>query len=123
MTSPDKITVYHKLCYAPPAPSSPASASFSTWDLDALILSEARQRAVARCHETIVTYDYNLGRKVETLPQFMFNQFRQTWELQQEVKETWRQKIDEIEAKVRTLEMDSWDREDAVEDMGSAGGR
>jgi len=123
MTSPDKITVYHKLSQAPTAPPSPASAWYSSWNLDALILSEARQRAVARCHEAIATYDYDLGRKVEMLPQFMFNQFRQTWELQQEAEKVWGQKIGEIEGKVRALEMDSWDREDAVEDMGSVGGR
>jgi hypothetical protein len=123
MTFPDRITVYHKLSQAPPAPSSPASASYSSWNLDALILSEARQRPVARCHEGIGTYDYDLGRKAETLPQFMFDQFRQTWELQQEAKKVWGQKISEIEAKVRALEMESWDRKGAVEDMGSAGGR
>ena len=53
----------------------------------------------------------------------MFDQFRQTWELQQEAEKVWGQKISEIEMKVRALEMESWDRKDAIEDTGSSGGR
>src|SRR5699024_296216 len=59
MTWPDKITVYYKLTHAPP--TDPNSAR-STWDLSALILSEARQRPAARCHEDLTTYDYRLGK-------------------------------------------------------------
>ena len=116
MTSPDKITVYHKLTHAPPGPDSPRSS----FDLSVLILSEAHQRPAARCHEDITTYDYRLGKKAP-LPPFMLEQFRNTWELQEEEKARWQGKAKEIESRVRELETGSWDRPDAVEDMGSAG--
>ncbi|OAT05957.1 hypothetical protein BDBG_02256 [Blastomyces gilchristii SLH14081] len=121
MTAPDKISVYHKLSHPPPAPSSPESSSYSSFQLDVLILSEAHQRPAARCREDIVTYDYQLGRKVKTLPPFMMDQFRKTWELQEESRRTWGLKVKEIEDRVRGLETSSWDRPDAVEDMGSSG--
>ncbi|KAK2776331.1 hypothetical protein FQN53_002732 [Emmonsiellopsis sp. PD_33] len=118
MVSPDKITVYHKLSRPQPPPSSPSHSSIQ---LDVLILSEAHQRPAARCHEDIVTYDYRLGRKVKTLPPFMLDQFQHTWELQQESRQVWRSKVKEIEGRVKALETSSWDRADAVEDMGSSG--
>ncbi|OJD14688.1 hypothetical protein AJ78_04979 [Emergomyces pasteurianus Ep9510] len=121
MTAPDKISVYHKLSHPPPAPSSPESSSYSSFQLDVLILSEAHQRPAARCHEDIVTYDYQLGRKVKMLPPFMMDQFRKTWELQEESRRIWGLKVKEIEDQVKQLETSSWDRPDAVEDMGSSG--
>lgn len=120
MTYPDKISVYHKLVHAPPSATSPNPNTYSGLIFDVLILSEAKQRAAARCHEDVVLYDYRVGRKVSELPQFMIDQFRHTWELQQEAKRVNRLKVQEIEAKVRTLEKESWDREGAVENMGSA---
>lgn len=113
MTYPDKISVYYKLVHAPPKASS-------NLIFDVLILSEAKQRAAARCHEDVVVYDYRTGRKVSELPQFMTDQFRHTWELQQEAKRINRFKVHEIETKVRTLEKNSWDRKGAGEDTGSA---
>jgi hypothetical protein len=86
---------------------------------DVVIFSEAKQRPAARCEEDVVVYDYRLGQKVSELPQFMLDQFRQTWELQEDAKRVNAQRIAEIEANVRALETGSWDREDAVEDMGS----
>ncbi|PGH29125.1 hypothetical protein GX50_08130 [[Emmonsia] crescens] len=121
MTAPDKISVYNKLSHPPPAPSSLASSSYSSFQLDVLILSEAHQRPAARCHEDIVTYDYQLRRKVKTLPPFMMDQFRKTWELQEESRRVWGLKVKEIEDQVKRLEKSSWDRPDAVEDMGSSG--
>lgn len=115
MTWPDKITVYYKLTHAPP--TDPNSAR-STWDLSALILSEARQRPAARCHEDLTTYDYRLGKKTTTVPPFMLDQFQNTWRLQEEEKARWQGKVKEIEERVRELETGSWDRPDAVEDMG-----
>lgn len=118
MTWPDKITVYHKLTHAPPADTDPAR---STWDLSVLILSEAKQRPAARCHEGLTTYDYRLGKKTASIPPFMMEQFRSTWKLQEEEKVRWHGRVREIEKKVRALETGSWDRPDAVEDMGSPG--
>lgn len=120
MTSPDKITVYHKLSKAPQSPASPDSpGSYSEYYLDVLILSEAHQRPAARCYEDIVTYDYRKGQKT-MLPRFMIDQFRDMWELQEKAKRDSNLRIQEIESKVRELELNSWDREDAIEDTGSA---
>ncbi|KAH8427966.1 thioesterase family protein [Aspergillus melleus] len=116
MTYPDKVTVYHKLAHDPDSPHSSQHAFF----LQAIILSESRQRPAARVHEDLVTYDYKLGRKT-ALPPFLMEQFKSTWELQEQAKKAWRERILEIEDRVRTLEVESWDREDAVEDTGSGG--
>ncbi|KAL4811274.1 thioesterase-like superfamily-domain-containing protein [Aspergillus unguis] len=115
MQYPDKVTVYHKLVHDP---SSAQSSQFA-FHLQAMILSEARQRPAARVHEDLVTYDYKLGKKA-ALPPFLMKQLQSTWELQEQAKKQWRQQILEIEARVRKLEVESWDREDAVEDTGSA---
>lgn len=85
-----------------------------------MIMSEARQRPAARCHEDIVTYDYQKNQKTPELPPFIFDQFKNIWDLQEQAKKEWQQRILDIESQVRTLELESWDREDAVEDTGSA---
>lgn len=84
-----------------------------------MILSEAKQRPAARCHEDIVTYDYMKNQKTSELPPFIFEQFKIIWELQEKAKKDWQQRILEIEGRVRSLETDSWDRPDAVEDTGA----
>ncbi|OJJ40457.1 hypothetical protein ASPWEDRAFT_33856 [Aspergillus wentii DTO 134E9] len=114
MTYPDKISVYHKLVHDPTA--APSQYAF---ELQVIILSEARQRPAARCHEDIVTYDYK-GKKKTALPPYVMEQFKAMWELQEEAKKVWQQRIVDIENQVRTLELESWDRADAVEDTGSA---
>lgn len=111
MSWPDRISVYHKLR----APPSSASESFI---LDVLILSERHQRAAARCVEDIVVYDYRRGRKTP-LMSFMLAQFRKTWEAQEAARKKHEAKVEELLARVRRLEIDSWDREGAVEDMRS----
>ncbi|GFF27576.1 conserved hypothetical protein [Aspergillus udagawae] len=114
MTYPDKVTVYHKLVHDPSAQQSQYA-----FDLQAMILSEARQRPAARVHEDIVVYDYKQNKKT-TLPPFVEAQFQTMWELQERARKHWQQQILDIETQVRQLEVESWDREDAVEDMGSA---
>lgn len=114
MKYPDKISVYHRLVQDPSA-----QADQSAFELQVVILSETHQRPAARCHEDIVTYDYRQAKKTP-LPPFMMEQFQKAWALQEEAKSTWQQRVLEIESRVRTLEVESWDREDAVEDTGSA---
>ncbi|KAJ5679557.1 hypothetical protein N7462_007801 [Penicillium macrosclerotiorum] len=116
MVSPDKITVYQRLV---PDPSSFLSSQ-SAFQLQVMILSEARQRPAARCYEDIVTYDYKKNRKTPELPPFILDQFRTIWELQENAKNEWQNRILDIENRVRALEVKSWDRVDAVEDTGSA---
>ncbi|GAB1200839.1 hypothetical protein APSETT444_010219 [Aspergillus pseudonomiae] len=115
MTYPDEVTVYHKVAHDPSSPHSHKDA----FNLQAVIISEAKQRPAARVHEDLVIYDYRRGKKAE-MPPFMLEQFKSTWELQEKAKKFWQQRILDIEARVRTLEKESWDREDAVEDTGSA---
>jgi hypothetical protein len=114
MTYPDKVTVYHKLVHDPS--TQPSKYAFY---LQAMILSEAHQRPAARVHEDIVVYDYKQNKKTN-LPPFMEEQFHTMWELQERAREHWQQQILDIETRVRKLEVESWDREGAVEDMGSA---
>ncbi|QQK46135.1 thioesterase-like superfamily-domain-containing protein [Penicillium digitatum] len=116
MESPDKITVYQKLV---PDPSRHLSAQ-SAFRLEVMILSEAHQRLAARCFEDIVIYDYKKNRKTVAIPPFVMEQFETMWEQQEQEKEKWRQHIADIENRVRSLELESWDRADAVEDNGSA---
>ncbi|KAJ5416057.1 hypothetical protein N7465_004752 [Penicillium sp. CMV-2018d] len=116
MESPDKITVYQKLI---PDPSRHLSAQ-SAFRLEVMILSEAHQRPAARCFEDIVIYDYKKNRKTVNIPPFVMEQFETMWKQQEQEKENWRQRIADIENRVRNLELESWDRADAVEDNGSA---
>lgn len=88
--------------------------------LDVLILSEAHRRAAARCIEDIVVYDYRTAKK-SPLPPFMIAKFKKVFELQEQAKEKNNVRVRELLARVRELEQGSWDRADAVEDLGSAG--
>ncbi|KXG53139.1 uncharacterized protein PGRI_001890 [Penicillium griseofulvum] len=115
MESPDKISVYHKLI----PDTSGHLSSQSAFRLEVMILSEARQRPAARCFEDIVIYDYKKNRKTVNIPPFVMEQFEAIWKQQEQERENWRQHIAEIENRVRNLELESWDRVDAVEDNGS----
>lgn len=90
--------------------------------LDVLILSEAHRRAAARCVEDIVVYDYRSAKK-SPLPSFMVDKFKRIFELQEEAKERNSGRVKTLLNRVRELEKSSWDRPDAVEDLGSAGKR
>jgi hypothetical protein len=112
MKWPDRVTVLHKLRDQP----SPETDHFI---LDVLILSEVHRRPAARCVEDIVVYDYKIARKSPLEP-FMVDKFRETFELQEQAKEKYGNRVTELIKRVRGLEEDSWDRPDAKEDMGSA---
>jgi len=112
MTWPDHISVFHKLRFLP----KPTDTSFI---LDVMILSELHQRPAARCVEDIVVYDYRKGKKM-ALPPFLMDAFTQTWKEQEQAKTRCLKKIREIEHDVRKLEMESWDREGAIEEVGVA---
>ncbi|EKD21092.1 hypothetical protein MBM_00205 [Drepanopeziza brunnea f. sp. 'multigermtubi' MB_m1] len=110
MTWPDHISVFHKLSHLP-------SESESSFILDVMILSELHQRPAARCVEDIVVYDYKKGRKTAIQP-FMMKAFEQTWAEQQAEQSRVEKRVQELEGSVRDLEKETWDRVDAVEDMG-----
>jgi hypothetical protein len=111
MTWPDKISVFHKLRHLP----KPEDNSFV---LDVVILSEGQRRVAARCEEDIVVYDYRKGEKA-AIREFMMRAFEKTWRDQQEEEERVRRRVEEVEGVVRELEKGCWDKEGAVEDMGT----
>lgn len=111
MAWPDRISVYHKLREAP-------TALTDSFILDVVILSERYQRAAARCVEDLVIYDYRRGAK-SPLEDFMVERLRETFELQEHSKILNERRVRELLQRVQKLEKQTWDRPDAVEDMGS----
>lgn len=77
------------------------------------------RRPAARCVEDIVVYDYTKAKK-SALPPFMINKFREIFEMQEQTKKKNGERVKELLDRVRRLEQGSWDREGAVEDLGSA---
>ncbi len=111
---PDKISVYHKLRTLPS--SDPAPSAFM---LDCIVLSHQHRRVAARLEEDIVVYDYKTARKT-SMPPFMQGLFADTYRMQEEQMVKARTRIWGLIAAVERLEKETWDREDAVEDLGSA---
>lgn len=111
MTFPDRVSVYHKLSTAPDESDALL--------LDSIILSETKQRIAARTYEDIALYDYDQGRKVNKQP-WMLDVLHETWRLQENAKKMNDDRVRALLDRVRQLELDSWDRADAVEDMGAA---
>ena len=66
-------------------------------------------------------YDYPKGKKAPLRP-FIVEKFRETFALQEEAKRTNSERVRGLLERVQRLERETWDREDAREDMGSAGG-
>lgn len=116
MAYPDRVTVLHKLRAMP-------EAEDVSYILDVIMLSEKHRRPVARCVEDIVMYDYRKGKKAPlSQTPFMLDAFRETFRLQEEAAQTNRDRARNIDDRVRRLETSSWDREGAIEDIGSAKG-
>lgn len=115
MTYPDRVSVYHKLRYPPSAQPSPTSLI-----LDAIILSHRHRRPSARIEEDIVIYDYKAASKTEMMP-FMKDVLEDTYRQQEEEKVRARIRIWELIGAVEKLEKETWNRSDAVEDLGGAG--
>lgn len=62
-------------------------------------------------------YDYTAGKKAP-ISGFIKDGFERVWKEQEIAKERAEKRIAEVEELVKQLEKDSWDRPDAVEDMG-----
>lgn len=116
MVYPDKISVYHKLRSSPSEHPGPAPSAFM---LDCIVLSHQHRRIAARLEEDIVVYDYRSARKT-SMPGFMVDLFSKTYQMQLEEMIRARTRIWNLIETVEGLEKETWDREDAVEDMGSA---
>lgn len=115
MTYPDRVSVYHKLRHAP----SPRSSSLV---LDVVVLSHRHRRAAAKLEEDVVIYDYRAGTKA-ALPPFMLDTMAVTFRRQEAERARARARIWELLSRVEGLEKETWDREGAVEDLGSAGAK
>lgn len=115
MTYPDKVSVYHKLRDHPDSAPSPTSIR-----LDAIVLSHRHRRPAAIVAEDVVVYDYKAAKKTEVRP-FMKEVLAKTYDLQVQEKLRARNRIWELMNAVTQLEKETWDRADAVEDMGSTG--
>ena len=87
--------------------------------MDVLILSEREQRPAARCFEELVVYDYRKGKKVD-VPPFMVRAFENLWEEQEANRRKVMRRIGQIESQLEELENETWNRADAVEDMGTS---
>ncbi|KAI0533039.1 thioesterase-like superfamily-domain-containing protein [Xylaria digitata] len=112
MTAPDTISVYHRLGIHP-------EATHTSLILDCVILSHRHRRIAARTSEDIAIYDYREAKKT-VLPGFMLDILRDTWRKQEERTNWAREKIWGLLKEVEALEKETWDREDAVEDLGAA---
>lgn len=114
MTYPDRVSVYHRLRHPPSAQPSPSSLI-----LDAVIFSHRHRRVSARVEEDVVIYDYRAARKTE-MPAFMRDVLEDTFEQQQAETARSRRRIWDLIGDVERLEKETWDRPDAVEDIGGA---
>ncbi|KAH6641363.1 thioesterase-like superfamily-domain-containing protein [Chaetomium tenue] len=116
MVYPDRISVYHKLRTRPEG--EPAPSSFY---LDCVVLSHRHRRVACRLEEDIVVYDYKKAGKM-SMPGFMLERFQETWELQEQAMLQARSRIFGLYTAVDRLESETWNRPDAVEDMGGPKG-
>ncbi|KAL1872660.1 hypothetical protein Daus18300_004206 [Diaporthe australafricana] len=114
MTYPDKVSVYHRLRHQPSSAPSPSSLI-----LDAVVFSHRHRRVSARVEEDIVIYDYRAARKTE-MPPFMRDVLEGTFVQQQQEMVRARRRIWDLVGDVERLEKETWDRPDAVEDVGGA---
>ncbi|OIW29419.1 hypothetical protein CONLIGDRAFT_596048 [Coniochaeta ligniaria NRRL 30616] len=115
MTYPDRISVYHKLRVDPSSLPTPDSA----FALDCIVLSHNARRIAARLQEDIVIYDYRKAGKT-AMPEYMVEMFGETFRMQEQEMRRARGRIWGLIGEVEELERETWDRADAVEDVGGA---
>lgn len=120
LTYPDRISVYHKLAYPPDSAAGPSSST-DPLRLEAIVLSHRHKRVAARVWEEVVVYDYQAASKTRVLP-FMRHVLAATYDLQARELLRARARVRELTCAVARLEKETWDRPDAVEDLGSAPG-
>lgn len=119
LTYPDRVSVYHRLRF-PPSSKQQAQQP-SSLILDAAVFSHRHRRVSARVEEDVVIYDYRAARKTE-MPVFMQDVLEETFEQQTREMVRARARIWELVRGVEGLEKETWDRPDAVEDLGGAAG-
>jgi hypothetical protein len=70
--------------------------------------------------EDIVIYDYQKARKTK-MPDFVKSGWLATLQAQEKEKASAAARIQELTVRVTDLEKGTWDRTDAIEDLGSHG--
>ncbi|KAI1272777.1 thioesterase-like superfamily-domain-containing protein [Xylaria sp. FL0933] len=112
MTAPDTISAYHRLRIRP-------EESHTSLMLECIILSHTHRRVAARTIEDVSIYDYREAKKM-VLPDFMIDVFHDRWRKQEERSNWARERIWGLLNEVESLEKETWNRADAVEDLGAA---
>ncbi|EAQ86118.1 hypothetical protein CHGG_07371 [Chaetomium globosum CBS 148.51] len=102
-------------------PGPRGSRAPSSFYLDCVVLSHRHRRVACRLEEDIVVYDYKMAGKT-SMPGFMLERFQETWELQEQAMLQARSRIFGLYTAVDRLESETWNRPDAVEDMGGSKG-
>lgn len=106
------MSVFHKL-------AAPVKEGDSSFTLEVLMLSERHQRIAARCLEDIVLYDYPAASKIPLSRRpFVLKAFEDLFEAQLRESEGCLRRRHALSQVVRQIEIGSWDREDAKEDLG-----
>ncbi|CAI6096530.1 unnamed protein product [Clonostachys chloroleuca] len=72
---PDNITVLHRLVNRPDKDTEKIL-------MEAVIISNEKQRVAARCYEELVVYDYRIGQRTNLRP-FMVEALQETYDLQE----------------------------------------
>ncbi|RDW83425.1 hypothetical protein BP5796_04916 [Coleophoma crateriformis] len=119
MTWPDHVSVYHRITEKMHDLGEDPEHSVNSFKLQVLILSEKHQRPAAKCSEEIVFYDYQ-KKKPRPLYPFMIEAFDKLHAEQESAERSAIEKMNELDARILQLEKQTWDREDAVEDMGGS---
>ncbi|KAG8161008.1 hypothetical protein KVR01_009272 [Diaporthe batatas] len=119
LTYPDRVSVYHRLRFPPSSPEQQRRPSSLV--LDAAVFSHRHRRVCARVEEDVVIYDYRAARKTD-MPPFMRDVLEETFAAQLRETARARRRVWELVRAVEALEGGTWDRPDAVEDLGGAAG-
>ncbi|KAI1455381.1 hypothetical protein F4805DRAFT_271648 [Annulohypoxylon moriforme] len=108
---PDIVSAYHKL---QSLPTSKDKIIF----INSIVISHRQKRVGAATRETVVLFNHLVNQKT-TIPPFMLNMFQDIWHQQEAEEKRARERIFELTREVRKFEKQTWDREGAVEDMGT----
>ncbi|KAI6374298.1 hypothetical protein MCOR25_003243 [Pyricularia grisea] len=120
---PDTLNAYHKVIKLPDGPGEGDAATRSSMTLGCVIMSKKQRRIVATVTEKVLFYDYRTEKKTDA-PEFALEVLRRACSDAAGAMAEAAGRIQQFREAVERLEAESWNREDAVEDMGSAkGGR
>ncbi|TLS20220.1 uncharacterized protein PpBr36_11497 [Pyricularia pennisetigena] len=118
---PDILNAYHKVIKLPDGPGEGDAATRSSMALGCVIMSKKQRRIVATVTEKVLFYDYRTEKKTDA-PEFALKVLRRSCSDAAGAKAKAAVRIQQFREAVERLEAESWKRENAVEDLGSAAG-